>query len=79
MDNIKKIISSHSKEIANFLNEINSKTCTCRNKSNSPLDNKFFYKAKFKQTMASMSYLQKLIFVSTKLNLSPSTTTIQCH
>ena len=29
--------------------------------------------------MASMSYLQKLILVSARQNLRPSTTTIQCH
>ena len=29
--------------------------------------------------MASMSYLQKLILVLARHNLSPSTTTIQCH
>ena len=29
--------------------------------------------------MASMSYLQKLILVSARQNLSPSTTTLQCH
>ena len=29
IDNIKKIISSHKKEIANFNNEMNGKTCNC--------------------------------------------------
>ena len=40
IDNIKNIISSHNKEITNFYNEINGKTCNCKNKSNCPLDNK---------------------------------------
>ena len=34
IDNLKNIISSHKKEIANFYNEINGKTC------NYPFDNK---------------------------------------
>ena len=34
IDNLKNIISSHKKEIANFYNEINGKTC------NHPFDNK---------------------------------------
>ena len=37
---IKNVISSHKKEITNFYNEINGKTCSCRNKNNCPLDNK---------------------------------------
>ena len=40
IDNIKNIISSHNKEITNFYNKINGKTCNCRNKSNCPLDKK---------------------------------------
>ena len=41
MDNMKNIISSHNKKIANSDNETNGKTCNCRNKSNCPLDNKY--------------------------------------
>ena len=40
MDNIKDIISSRNNGIPKFYNEINGKTCNCRNKSNCPLDNK---------------------------------------
>ena len=40
---------------------------------------KLSIKLKLKPTMASMSYLQKLILVSARQNLRPSTTTIQCH
>ena len=40
IDNIKNVISSHKKEITNFYNEINGKTCSCRNKNNCLLDNK---------------------------------------
>ena len=40
IDNIKNIISSHNKAITDFCNEINGKTCNCRNKSRCPLDNK---------------------------------------
>ena len=38
IDNIKNIISSHNKVITDFYNEINGKTCNCRNKSSCPLD-----------------------------------------
>ena len=34
IDDIKNIISGHNKEITNFYNETNGKTCNCRNKSN---------------------------------------------
>ena len=34
IDNLKNVISSHKKEIANFYNEMNGKTCKC------PFDNK---------------------------------------
>ena len=40
MDNVKNIISSHSKKIINSGNEENGKTCNCKNKSDCPLDNK---------------------------------------
>ena len=40
IDNIENIISSHNKEITNFYNKLNGKTCNCRNKSNCPLENK---------------------------------------
>ena len=36
-------------------------------------------KLKLKPAMASMSYLQKFVLVSVSQNLSPGTTTIQCH
>ena len=50
MDNVKNIISSRNKRIINSRNEGNGKTCSCRNKSNCPLDrkcliNKIVYKA----------------------------------
>ena len=90
MDNRKNIISKRNKRITNFYYEINGKICNCRNKSNCPLDNKckknvkidrqkLSIKLKLKPMMASMSYLQKLILVSARQNLRPSTTTIQCH
>ena len=89
MDNIKDIISCHNNAIPKVYNEINGKTCNCRNKSNCPLDNKckkvlkltskLSIKLKLKLTMASMNYVQKLILVSARQNLSSSTTTIQCH
>ena len=34
------IVSSHKKQTRNFYSEMNSKTCSCRNKDNCPLDNK---------------------------------------
>ena len=40
MDNMKNIISSHNKKITNSYNEINGKTCNCRNKNICPLDNR---------------------------------------
>ena len=40
MNNIKNIISSHSRGITNFYNKINGKICNFRNKSNCSLDNK---------------------------------------
>ena len=40
MDNMKNLISSHNKKITNSYNETNGKTCSCKNKSNCPLDNK---------------------------------------
>ena len=90
MDNRKNIISKRNKRIKNFYYEINGKICNCRNKNNCPLDNKckknvkidrqkLSIKLKLKPMMASMSYLQKLILVSARQNLRPSTTTIQCH
>ena len=89
MDNIKNIISRRNKGIAHFYNEINGKTCNCRNKSNCPLDNKckkllkltnkLSIKLKLKPKMASKSYLEKLILVSARENLSSSATTIQYY
>ena len=32
IDNIENVISSHKKEITNFYNEMNGKTCSCREK-----------------------------------------------
>ena len=40
IDNIKNVISSYKKEVRNFYNKMNGKTCSCRNKNNCPLDNK---------------------------------------
>ena len=34
-------MDSYKKEITNFYNKINSKTCNCRNKNHCPLDKKF--------------------------------------
>ena len=39
-DNMEYVISSHKKEITNFYDEMNCKTCSCRNKNNYPLGNK---------------------------------------
>ena len=85
MDNLASIISSHNKKVTNSDNKINGKTCNCRNKSKCPLDNKcltnkIVYKAEVEtnDTM-SMSYLLKFISVLARQNLSPGTTTLQCH
>ena len=40
MDNMTNIISSLNKRVTNSENETNGKTCSCRTKSNCPLDNK---------------------------------------
>ena len=40
IDNIKNVINSHKKRDKKFYNEMNGKTCSCRNKNNCPLDNK---------------------------------------
>ena len=82
INNMKNIIGIHNKKITNSYNKINGKTCNCRNKSNSPLDNKCLtektvHKLKLKPAMASMCYLQKFILVSVRQNLSPRTATIQ--
>ena len=50
MDNMTNIISTHNKKVTNSDNETNGETCSCRNKSNCPLDNecltnKIVYKA----------------------------------
>ena len=37
---IKNVISTHKIEITNLYNEMNGKTCNCRNQNNCPLDNK---------------------------------------
>ena len=77
MDNVTNIISSNNKNIINSGNKANGKTCNCRNKSNCPLDNKcLINKIVYK---AEMSYLIKFTSVSARQNLSPGTTTIQCH
>ena len=40
IDNIQNVISSDKKEIRNFSNGMNGKTCSSRNKNSCPLDNK---------------------------------------
>ena len=77
MDNITNIISSHNKKI-NSYNETNGKTYNC------PLDNKcltdkIIYKAEVETNDGINDYLQKFILVSTRQNLRPVSTTIQCH
>ena len=84
MDNMINTNSSHNKKIINSANETNGKTCNCRNKSNCALDNKcltnkIFCKTQIKPKMVSMSYLPKFTLVLTRQNVSPGTTTIQCH
>ena len=77
MDNMTNIISSHDKKI-NSYNETNGKTYNC------PLDNKcltdkIIYKAEVETNDGINDYLQKFILVSARQNLSPVSTTIQCH
>ena len=84
MGNMTNIISSHNKKARNSYSETNGKRCNCRIKSSCPLDNKCLankniYKAQVETTTASMSYLPKFILALVRQNLSPSTTTIQCH
>ena len=77
IDNIKNIISGHSKEITNCYNEINGKTCNCSNKIKRPLHHKslkllkltdkFVYKAE----LETNDGINKL---STKVNFGISET-----
>ena len=67
MDNVTNIISSHNKKI-NSGNESNGKTCSCRNKSNCPLDNKclinkIVYQAEI-DTNNNMNELSTKVYVS---------------
>ena len=40
MDNMKKVINSHSKYVAPKKDQVNQNLCNCRNPDNCPLDNK---------------------------------------
>ena len=68
----------------NSYNDTNGKTCSCKNKSNCPLENKCqtdknVYKAEVETNDDINELSTKFILVSARENLSPGTTTIQCH
>ena len=82
MDNMTNIISSLNKRVTNSENETNGKTCSCRNKSNCPLDNKCLtnkvvYKAEVKTNDGINELSTKVISVLVRQSLTPGTTTIQ--
>ena len=78
------IISNRNKNITNSDNEANGKTCTCRNKSNCPLDNncltnKIVDKVEVETNDDITELYTKVYLVSARQNLSSGRTTIQCH
>ena len=89
IDNIKNVISSHKKEIANFYNEMNGKTCSCRNKNNCPIDNKcekllkltytFVYKAEVETNDGINELSTKVNFGISKTEFTNKYNNHQCH
>ena len=76
MYNMTNIISSYNKKITNTYNEANGKTCNCRNKSSSPLDNKcltnkIVYKAEVKTNDAINELSTKVYFGISKTEFKP--------